>query len=94
MGKDFLDARQKLRVLNSNVAGNKIVDDFRAKVEKRLKSVLKAKQIKRLRQISIQRHGASYFGSWDARMKLKVTAEQRAQLKKLFAKRNSKSNES
>jgi hypothetical protein len=87
ISKDFLDGLQKLRVLNTNVAGNKVADGFRANVEKHLKAALTPKQIKRLHQIAVQRQGLSYFKSWDARMKLKFTNEQRAAIDKLVLKR-------
>lgn len=86
--KSFLDFHNKIQVLNSNVAGNKLVDEYRAKLQKHLEAVLTRKQIKRLHQIAIQRERIYYLKSWDARVKLKVTSEQRAELNKLFLKRN------
>lgn len=88
--KGFLDFHNKVQMLNSNVAGNKLVDEYRAKLQKHLEAVLTSKQIKRLHQIAIQRQRIYYFKTWDARVKLKVTSEQREELDKLFRKRNPK----
>lgn len=86
-------AHAKLWNRKSGTAPNQILIDYEKTVDRMLRSELKPKQVKRLYQLAVQRHGLGYFRSFRARELLKLSDQQQADILKVALQSRVKSAE-